>query len=228
MATAAATRRRRRDRRIVAATMAICAALVLGVAAWAYGPDYVAYWKYAPKEGDIIFQSLPRSRLVNAIEGVSQSPYSHCGIVATRDGEWVVYESYRKVEVTPLREFIFRGRNSGFAVYRLKPEHQDHVPTTIKNVRRYVGRPYDVRYRMDDEKIYCSELIYKAYQDASGGQSLGNLERLEVLNWRPYSDTITHFEKGPVPLDRQIITPVNMAMAQQLKKVFVYRIADKH
>ena len=46
---------------------------------------------------------------VNAIEGVTQSPYSHCGIVALRHRKWIVYEAYRGVEETSLREFVFRG-----------------------------------------------------------------------------------------------------------------------
>lgn len=178
----------------------------------------MAYWRYAPQEGDILFQSLPHSRLVNAIEGVSQSPYSHCGIVAKENGAWVVVEAYRKVEVTPLREFVFRGRESKFVVYRLKKERQEYVPETIANAKKYLGRPYDVRYRMDDEAIYCSELIYKAYREASG-EELGKLVRLGDLPWKPFESTIQHFEQGPVPLEREMITPRGMAEAKQLELV---------
>ena len=118
--------RKRRERRVFIVTFVVCTLLGLAVIAFVFGPAYVAYWKYSPQEGDIIFQSLPRSRLVNAIEGVTQSPYSHCGIVSKQDDAWVVYEAYRNVEVTPLKEFIFRGRNQGFAVYRLNT----NLPTT--------------------------------------------------------------------------------------------------
>lgn len=189
--------------------------MVLG---WAFGPAYVAYWRYAPQEGDILFQSLPHSRLVNAIEGVSQSPYSHCGIVAKENGAWVVVEAYRKVEVTPLREFVFRGRDQRFTAYRLKDANQKHIPETLANAKKFLGRPYDVRYRMDDEAIYCSELIYKAYREASG-EELGKLVRLGDLPWKPFESTIQHFEQGPVPLEREMITPRGMAEAEQLELV---------
>jgi len=35
---------------------------------------------------------------------------------------------------------------------------------------KYLGRPYDYRYQLDDESIYCSELIYKSFRDATNGQ----------------------------------------------------------
>lgn len=199
--------------------------MVIAFAAFAltYGSSYLAYWQYEPQEGDILFQSLPPSRLVNAIEGVSESPYSHCGLVTKQNGRWVVLEAFHKVEETPLKDVIFRGRQQGFAVYRLKPEFRQFIPATIKNARTYLGRPYDVRYRMDDEQIYCSELIYKAYL-TTAGQQLGRLTRLRDLNWRPHEGTIAHFEGGPVPLDREMITPKEMALSNLLEPVYAHAL----
>ncbi len=123
--------------------------------------------------------------------------------------------------MSPLREFIFRGRNQGFAVYRFRQEFQKDVPATIKQVKTFLGRPYDARYRMDDEAIYCSELIYKAYKTATG-QQLGQLVKLGDLNWSPYQETIKYYEAGPVPLNREMITPKEMAQASQLELVFAH------
>jgi len=219
------TTRFRKSRRTFVATFAICTAIATGVAVWLILPAYIAYWSYEPQEGDVIFQSLPHNRLVIAIEGASQSPFSHCGIVAKSKGEWVVYEAFDGVEETPLKEFLFRGRDQGFAVFRLRDNCRQFIPATIENTKAYLGLPYDVRYRMDDEKIYCSELIYKAYRDASGGQQLGELVRFGDLNWKPYEATIVYFEEGPAPLEREMITPRDMAKAKQLELVKAHRIA---
>jgi hypothetical protein len=212
-------RRNERSRRVLVATVGVCTLLSFAVFAWIYGAAYVAFWRYQPLEGDILFQSLPHSPLVDAIEGVTASPYSHCGIVAKEKGRWVVYEAFHNVEATPLKQFLFRGRDLRFAVYRLKGEFQQYVPAIIANAKTYLGRPYDVRYRMDDERIYCSELIYKAYRDSSG-QQLGELVRLGDLNWKPFAKTIEHFENGPVPTDREMITPRDLSEAKQLELVF--------
>lgn len=191
---------------------------------WQVWSAYAGYLKYVPQEGDVIFQSLPNGPIVWAIEGVTRSPYSHCGIVAKRDGQWFVYEAYRGVSATRLKTFLFRGRGGGFAVYRLLDYHRHHIPQTLACCETYLGRPYDIRYRLDDEKIYCSELIYKAYRDATEGERLGDLSRFGDMNWQPYEILIKQVEGGEVPVDCAMITPVELARAWQLEPVFSHNI----
>ncbi len=93
------------------------------------------------------------------------------------------------------------------------------IPAIITAARAYLGRPYDIRYRMDDEHIYCSELIYKAYRDATGG-TLGRLVKLSELKWQPFAKLIEEMEGGPPPLDREMITPRDLAAAEQLVLVY--------
>ncbi len=223
-ATTCSGRPRRRDWLVVGGILVAMLLVVLAALAYAFGPACVACWDYQPREGDVVFQSLPHSRLVNAIEGATQSAYSHCGVVGKQDGRWVVYEAYDGVVATPLREFLFRGRNQGFAVYRLKEDRQRYVPAMLKCVQSYLGRPYDVRYRFDDEAIYCSELIFKAYRTATGGEELGAVVKFGDLNWKPFEETVRHYEPGPVPLDREMITPKDLALASQLDLVFSHAI----
>ena len=179
---------------------------------------------YAPLAGDVLFQSSPHTRLVDTIEGVSGSPLSHCGIVARVDGGWVVYEASDTVKATPLKAFIERGRDQGFLVYRFKDEFTKDIPGILDETRAFLDRPYDYRYRMDDEHIYCSELIFKAFENVPG-QQLGELERLGDLNWEPFEENIKHFEDGPVPLDREMITPQGLSEAEQLVRVLSHKIA---
>ncbi len=225
LVTNAVPRRRRNvsEWKVFIWTVAVCCIVATVFFAWLWGPAYLAYWKYQPQPGDIVFQSLPPSRLVNMIEGVSQSPYSHCGIVSREGGRWVVIEAYNSVEITPLKEFVFRGRGSGFAVYRLRAQHQHHVEGMVASAQKFVGRPYDSRYRMDDERIYCSELIFKCYLDASG-EELGRLVALGELDWKPFEGSIRYFENGPVPVERPMIVPCNMASAPQLELVSAFNI----
>ncbi|HEV7402769.1 MAG TPA: hypothetical protein VGO11_07590 [Chthoniobacteraceae bacterium] len=44
---------------------------------------------YAPQEGDVAFQSLPHNPLIDAIEGSTASPFSHCGILHRAGAQWV-------------------------------------------------------------------------------------------------------------------------------------------
>src|SRR4051794_5021268 len=73
---------------------------------------------YEPQDGDIVFQSLPHGDLVDAIEGVSQAPWSHCGVVVFEQGRWLVAESIGHVTKTALPLWIMPGRKGVFEVYR--------------------------------------------------------------------------------------------------------------
>jgi hypothetical protein len=208
----------------IAVLLTSLSAVMLVVYAVTFGPAWWAYRSYVPQEGDVIFQSLPHSRLVSAIEGATRSPFSHCGIVARENGRWVVWEALAPVSPTPLGEFIGRGRNGAFAVKRLKSEHQSHVPAILTNVRKLRGRPYDERYRLDDDgqAIYCSELIYVAYRAALPGETLGKLVTLGELKWQPYEALIEQIEKAPPPLNREIITPRDLARAKQFEPAYSF------
>ena len=173
---------------------------------------------YRPEVGDIIFQSLPRNAVVDAIEGATGSPYSHCGIVMRNRTGLHVLEALGTVHETPLKLWVGRGRGQAFDVFRFKPIYRDCIPEFIEAAQKYRGRPYDIRYRMDDEKIYCSELIYKAYRDVTESK-LGKLVKLGDLEWGAHEDTIIAIE-GSLPLERLMITPKDLAAAEQLELVF--------
>ncbi|MEO8206002.1 MAG: YiiX/YebB-like N1pC/P60 family cysteine hydrolase [Chthoniobacterales bacterium] len=176
------------------------------------------YLSYSPREGDVIFQSLPKNGLVDAIEGVTHSPYSHCGVVLRNNDRWVVIESINDVHETPLFRWIQRGRGAGFAVYRLKPEYTAAIPEFKKHLLEYLGIPYDYDYEISDKAIYCSELVYKAFRQTNR-EEMGTLEKLGTLNWKPYADFIKSVQANNLPLDRVMITPRSLSEAPQLELV---------
>ena len=185
--------------------------------------------EYEPQAGDFVFQSLPHDPLVDAIEGSSGSPFSHCGIVKKRgvvkphDPAWVVIEAIGPVKETRLPFWIAQGRDSAYVVFRLREPLAKNIPAILAAAGKYEGRPYDIHYDMDDEKIYCSELLYKAVRDATG-RKLGKIRKLGELNWRPYEQVIRHIESGSLPLDREMITPRDFSEAPELREVFRSRM----
>lgn len=178
---------------------------------------------YAPRTGDFLFQSLAHEPLIDAIEGSTGSPFSHCGIVARRGDRWMVIEAIGPVKETPLPLWIAQGRDNAFVAYRLRAPLAEKVPAIIAAAERYKGRPYDIHYDMDDARIYCSELIYKSVRDATGSK-LGRLRTLGELNWRPHEEVIRGIENGRLPLDRRMITPRDLSEAPELQEVFRHRM----
>jgi hypothetical protein len=179
------------------------------------------YFSYSPHEGDVVFQSLPHGDLVNAIEGITHSPYSHCGVVLRNDKhEWVVIEAIASVHETPLLLWMLRGRNGDFTAYRLDPKYNPLIPEFKKNLLLYKGRRYDFDYDMtNDNSLYCSDLVYLAFNKASGEQ-MGKLEKLGDLDWKPYEHFIKSEQGGALPLYRLMITPASLARAPQIKEVY--------
>ncbi len=173
---------------------------------------------YDIREGDILFQSLPHSDLVDAIEGMTGSPYSHCGIVERKDGDWYVVEAIGPVRETGLSQWIEQGRGGRFSAYRLRDDLAAQSRRIIECALAYLGRPYDVHYDFDDSKIYCSELVYKAVKHATGVE-LGRIQRIGDLNWKPYEIYMLSIE-NPIPMDRELITPKALSEAPELKKVY--------
>lgn len=183
-----------------------------------YGLAHLA--RYSPREGDVVFQSLPRGELVDAIEGITGSPFSHCGVVMRNaEGDWVVHEAIGVVRETPLYLWIVRGRGARIEAWRWREIGAKDPSSLRAALAKQAGKPYDYRYAPGDEEIYCSELVFKAYRDAYGVE-LGAWEKLGDMNWRPFEAFIREMEGGPLPLERPMISPVGVTRSAALEKVY--------
>jgi len=73
--------------------LAVLLAIFFAAAAY-FRPDrFLRATFYDKREGDIVFQSLPTCELTDAIEGISKSPWSHCGVLVREHGKWMVAEA---------------------------------------------------------------------------------------------------------------------------------------
>jgi len=170
------------------------------------------------REGDIIFQHLP-GPLLKMISEVTQSPYSHCGIIVKKKDVLYVLEAIGPVKETPINRWISYGLGDRFMVVRLREEYQKDIPKIVQQAYLYKGRPYDLGYEWDDRKIYCSELVYKAVHQATGIE-LANLKKLGDLNWRPHEKFIRLICAGKLPLERAMITPHDIAVSDKVQVVY--------
>ena len=113
------------------------------------------------KEGDVIFQTS-LSHQSPLIKAATRSSITHCGIIVMRNGEPYVLETLKTLVVTPLDEFIARGKDGKYWLKRSKLED-------IKiEYKHYLGKPYDLAFKFDNDIFYCSELIYDIYKNQLG------------------------------------------------------------
>lgn len=115
-------------------------------------------------EGDVIFQTTSGAT-GKGIQLATHSKYNHCGILFLENNKWVVYEAIQPVCKTSLIDFNSRGLGiikrinthilSSLEIEKLKAEFKKHE-----------NKNYDDVYGWGDDKIYCSELVYKLFYNA--------------------------------------------------------------
>lgn len=171
---------------------------------------------YQPKEGDLLFQSIPHNSFIDTIEGSAQSPYTHCGILMIKDGQWVVLEALDTVKVTHINEW--RSRGQFLDVYRFKEPFQKHIQKMINEAQKFTGHAYDSYYQMDDTALYGPELLYKGYMRASG-RELGKTTPLSDYVEKDHKTLSPKLNHTP-PLERVVITTHKLSKSTDLKKVY--------
>ena len=113
------------------------------------------------KEGDVIFQTS-QSEQSPLIQIGTRSMITHCGIVVMKGGKPYVLETQRTIVLTPFDKFIARGKDGRSWLKRSK---KDNIKIKYNS---YLGKPYDLAFKFDNGKFYCSELIYDIYKNQLG------------------------------------------------------------
>lgn len=132
------------------------------------------------KNGDLIFQTS-LSGQSKAIQLATKSKYSHCGLIYKDGNDFYVFEAVQPVKRTPLDKWIARGQDGKYVIKRLKNADQVLTSETLQKMKQvgdsFNGKNYDLTFEWSDDKIYCSELIWKVYQRSTGIE-IGKLEKL--------------------------------------------------
>lgn len=177
----------------------------------------------AVQEGDIIFQTS-RSAQSIAIQRATGSPYSHMGIILFQDGKPFVFEAVATVRYTPLAKWIARGRAGHFVLKRHSQAPSLMTAETISRLheaaRSFEGKPYDLTFEWSDQRIYCSELVWKIYQRALGLE-IGQRQRLRDFKLDDPAVRAKLRERygQQIPLDEPVISPAAMFHSDLLQTI---------
>jgi len=123
------------------------------------------------REGDLVFQHTGGEQ-GRAVQLATGSPWTHVGILFERDGQWMVYEAVGPVLYTPLDEWTAHGDDGHWTAKRWTRAEEKLDPEGLARLKkagsRFKGLPYDLQFGWSDERIYCSELVWKMYQEGLG------------------------------------------------------------
>ena len=175
-------------------------------------PKKLSFFQNAPlKNGDLIFQTSQSSQS-QAIQLATKSQYSHCGIIYQEGEKYYVFEAIQPVKNTPLEQWIARGKAGKYVVKRLKNAAQVLTPSALRKMKQvgdgFKGKNYDLTFEWSDDKIYCSELIWKVYQRGTGLE-IGKLEKLSSfdLSAEAVKKKMKERYGDRIPLNETVISP---------------------
>jgi hypothetical protein len=193
-------------------------AVLLSLAGCAQDPAY------EPRNGDIVFQTSRSSQSL-AIQLATKSPYSHMGIVYITDGEPLVFEAVQPVKLTPLRTWIERGESKHFVAKRLRDADSRLTSEALQRMRAagepLSGKDYDLYFEWSDDRIYCSELVWKVFERGAGIR-LGEQQTIADFDLaHPAVQAKVKERYGDqVPLDEVVVSPVAIFNATDLITVY--------
>ncbi|MFT3710442.1 MAG: YiiX/YebB-like N1pC/P60 family cysteine hydrolase [Archangium sp.] len=167
------------------------------------------------RNGDVVLQASQSSRS-ELIRKASRSKYSHVGVVeVAKDGVFVI-EAVQPVSRTPIETWRKRGVGQWVTVIRAKDLDAATARRVVAEAKKELGKPYDARYRWDDEKIYCSELVVKAFARGAD-RSIGKQETVKSLSLN--ADELKYAAKLGVSPDQSLVTPGSLAEDESFEVV---------
>jgi hypothetical protein len=176
------------------------------------------------REGDIVFQTFlsPQSK---AIHLATKSHYSHVGMVLMHNDSLMVYEAIGPVKFTSIDSWIRRDQNLHIVVKRLKNADsiltKANVAKLESEASTFEGRPYDSAFNWSDDRLYCSELVWKIF-DRALKIKLGGLRKLRDFDLSSPEVQKKLKERYPdgVPLDETVISPQDVFQSSDLVTVY--------
>lgn len=173
------------------------------------------------REGDIIFQTTV-SRQSLAIKIATQSDYTHCGVILRKNGRLQVVEAAKTVSWTPLDAWIKRGVDQHYLLMRLK-DPGALTPEALKALHNaaqaFAGKAYDLLFQWSDDKMYCSELVWKLYHKAGIDLCKLHAFRDYDLNHDAVQKIIKERYGMDMPWDEQVVAPSDLMRCDLLKVV---------
>jgi hypothetical protein len=126
------------------------------------------------EEGDLLFRfgrsyGLTGKLTSRVLAKISAGPFSHNAFVHGECGRlWVFDAENEGIRKVPFDHWILDVTDGSLAVRRLRPEYRCAIPVVLAYIEDayYRNVPFDHGLRLDDEKLYCSELIEKGFRSA--------------------------------------------------------------
>ena len=166
------------------------------------------------REGDVIFQTS-LSQQSPLIKMGTRSTITHCGVVVMKDGKPYVLETQKTLVLTPLKKFIARGKDGKY--WHKRPK-LDNIKIKYSG---YLAKPYDLAFKFDNGKFYCSELIYDVYLNQLGVELCKpkTIDDYLIFGSHRIPKIKRAMKKRGITMEQYAVAPVDVFNSKKLKFV---------
>ncbi len=136
------------------------------------------------KEGDLVFQDLDCGPLCDAIEAVTEGykgrDFSHVAIIIKEKNRLRAIEAIgSEVHTISIDSLFLRTPSKNkYLIMRLNDEYQYLSKNISKNSLQYIGKKYDDRFIMNNDSLYCSELVYEVFNSSIKNETIFHLQEM--------------------------------------------------
>lgn len=173
--------------------------------------------------GDIVFVNC-NSSLGLPISLATHSQYTHCGMFYRQGERAYVIESSDTSKIMPVGEFFDNTADTRVLALRLKSAKNGFDNRLLKKLEtvkdKWLGHFYDGQFMWDDEKLYCSELVYKIYADM--GIKLCPLKKIRDFDFSSpqVKEEIELRFDGKIPYEEPVVAPIDLVHSNLLDTVY--------
>ncbi|WP_321332237.1 YiiX/YebB-like N1pC/P60 family cysteine hydrolase [uncultured Bacteroides sp.] len=199
--------------------------------------SYPSVDNFKLQNGDLIFQESCSGDISNAIKDVTSSTdkynFTHVGMVYIKENDsiYVIEATQPEVKITPLSKFLYPADEKECypqsVVGRLKEKYRHCIPQAIKEGMSLIGKKYDYGYNLNNDKYYCSELIYHILLKANNGNPIFHLNKMTFKSKgtkKFLPEWVNYFKElnTPIPEGKPGINPGAMSKADVIDIIHHY------
>jgi uncharacterized protein YycO len=176
------------------------------------------------QNGDIIFQTS-QSKQCEAVKIATNSKFSHCGIIYIEDGKTYVYEAVQPVKMTLFEDWISHGKDAKYAVKRLRNSDKILTNEVLQKMKSYGksmnNKDYDLYFEWSDDKIYCSELVWKIYKN---GANIELCKTKKLKDFNLDNSLVKNIMKerygSKIPYNEAVVAPSQLYESEMVQTIF--------
>jgi len=126
------------------------------------------------QDGDLVFHQSRSAQSAARGRRDQEQVHAYGSRAAAREQAARLWRAVQPTKLTPLAAWVARGDRGKVVIKRLKSANEVFTAEVRRRMhemgRGWLGRPYDPLFQWTDDRLYCSELVYKLLDRAAASR----------------------------------------------------------